>query len=264
MINKMRALLCVGMVLALISQTAQAHFHILLPQAPAVKRGEPVTVTYEWGHAFEHHLLDAPAPESVQVIGPDGRSSDLTKNLEKVRVAGAEGKQVAAYRLRFTPPLRGDYTFVLRTCPIWIDDDEVFLQDIVKVVLHVQAQKGWDAVAPATFQLVPLTRPYGLQPGLVFQARTEGIDQPLKGAPVEIERYNAMPPKEMPPDEQITRTAKTDPNGVLTCTLTEPGWWAVTVQRDAGTHQRNGKTYPLRQRATFWVHVADRLTTGGK
>ena len=51
----------------------------------------------------------------------------------------------------------------------------------------------------------------------------------LARALVEIERYNAVVPKELPPDEQITRTAKTDPNGIFTCTLTEPGWWCLAA-----------------------------------
>jgi uncharacterized GH25 family protein len=72
---------------------------------------------------------------------------------------------------------------------------------------------------------------------------------------VEVERYHPVPPKETPADEHVTRTARTDPNGVVTCTLTEPGWWGITVQRDAGTRERKGKAYPMRQRATLWVFV---------
>jgi hypothetical protein len=72
---------------------------------------------------------------------------------------------------------------------------------------------------------------------------------------VEIERYNADPPKTLPPDEHITRTVRLDPNGVATTTLSEPGWWCLTVSRPQGTRMRDGKSYPLRQRATLWVFV---------
>ena len=138
-------------------------------------------------------------------------------------------------------------------------------------MLHVQAQKGWDATAEAPLQLTPLTRPYGLQPGMVFQAQALAAGKPLGGAVVEIERYNAppapeppfTPKKPIPPDEQIMRTAKTDPNGVVTCTLTEAGWWCVTAQRDGGKKERDGKMYPVKQRATFWVFV-DEKTPAGK
>src|SRR5207248_3223291 len=110
------------------------------------------------------------------------------------------------YSLRFTPAHRGDYVFVLQTPPIWLEEDEVFVQDTVKVVLHVQAQKGWDAAVREDFEFTPLTRPYGLEPGMVFQAQLGARPSgPATGVPVEVERYNAAPPKELPPDEQITR-----------------------------------------------------------
>jgi hypothetical protein len=47
---------------------------------------------------------------------------------------------------------------------------------------------------------------------------------------------------------------------VVTATLTDPGWWCLTAGREAGTQERVGKTYPLRQRCTFWVFVAERAS----
>src|SRR5262249_1817538 len=137
--------------------------------------------------------------------------------------------------------------------------DQEFLQDIVKVVLHVQAQKGWDAAAKALPELVPLTRPYGLQAGMGFPAPAlapaKAGPEPLPPTPGGNERYTPPPPQEPPPDEHITRTAKTDPNGVVTCTLTEPGWWSLTTQVDHGQKEHKGKNYPVRRRCTFWVAV---------
>ena len=51
---------------------------------------------------------------------------------------------------------------------------------------------------------------------------------------------------------------KTDPKGVFVSTLTEPGWWALTASRLAGTRDHDGKSHPLRQRSTLWVFVEDR------
>src|SRR5262249_9682350 len=130
-----------------------------------------------------------------------------------------------------------------------------YYQDTVKVVLHVQAQKGWDANDHADFEWSPLTRPYGLQPGMVFQSRIQSGTNPAANSLVEFEPYHAAPPKSLPPDEQMTRTAKTDPNGVATCTLTDAGWWCVTAAREGGTKHHDGKDAPVRQRSTLWVHV---------
>jgi uncharacterized GH25 family protein len=246
---------------------AAAHYNMLLPHAAAAKKGEAVAFTYQWGHPFEHQLFDAPQPQSVTVRAPDGKQTDLTRTLEKVALRAGKDHKVVGYRFRFTPAARGDYVFRLRTPPIWMEEDGEFLEDTVKVVLHVQAQKGWDAAIDPDFEFRPLTRPYGLEPGLVFQARIgrtstrpPGDLEPLAGALVEIEHYHATAPKELPPDEQMTRTARTDPGGVVTATLTDPGWWCLTASRQAGTRKRGDKDYPVRQRSTFWVFVAEKAT----
>ncbi len=238
---------------------AAAHFNMLLPQSASAKKGETLTLTYQWGHPFEHQLFDAPQPQSLLVLCPDGRRIDLTDKLVKTtRKTGA--KETGAFQLRFTPEQRGDHVFMLQTPPIWMEEDGEFLQDTVKMVLHVQSQKGWDA-AVGDFELVPLTRPYGLRPGMVFQVETLPARSGSEGGPrsrfglVEIERYNSQPPKKLPPDEDITRTVRLDANGVATTTLSEAGWWCLTVVRPQGTRMRDGKSYPLRQRATFWVFV---------
>jgi cobalt/nickel transport protein len=234
---------------------------MLLPNKSSVKKGETVTFTYQWGHPFEHQLFDAPNPDSLVVIAPDGTKHDLVKSLTKIDVPAGEGKKVTAYQFRVTAEQRGDFVFLLNTPPIWMEEEQEFYQDVVKVVLHVQAQKGWDAVAGGESELLPLTRPYGLTAGMVFQAQCRARGKPLESALVEIERYNATPPKELPPDEQITRTAKTDPNGTVTATLTDPGWWCLTAQRDGGKRERDGKQYPVKRRSTFWVHVDEKPAT---
>jgi uncharacterized GH25 family protein len=251
-----------------------AHYHMLLPDNWSGKKDEPVTFTYQWGHPFEHQLFDAPAPEEVVIIAPDGKSSDVTKTLEKITVPSGEQK-VTAYRFKFTPDQRGDYVVVLRTPPIWMKDENEFWQDTVKVVLHVQAQKGWDHKSKDYFEWSPLTRPYGLQPGTVFQARIlipSAAPIPNTGGDIgtirkeavhyEVERYNAVAPKTLPPDEQITRTGKPDPNDVATCTLPESGWWGLTASLtpfgDEKILKHDDKKYPLRWRSTLWVYVDEK------
>ena len=235
--------------------SVQAHYNMLLPQAASVKKDDVVTIVYQWGHPFEHQLFDAPAPQVVVVLAPDGKKTELSKTLEKISLDGAEKKKVGAFRFRFTPEQRGDYLVLLNTPPIWMEEEQEFFQDTVKVVLHVQAQRGWDTSIGQGLEMLPLTRPYGLQPGMVFQVQALFDGKALPGALVEVEPYHPAPPKELPADEQMTRTVKTDPNGVATCSLTEPGWWCLTVQRDGGKKEHNGKPAPVKQRSTLWVFV---------
>src|SRR3954447_22261449 len=102
------------MLLAFGATRAPAHYHILLPDRHSVKKDEPVTLLYRWGHPFEHQLFDAPLPKRLFVIAPDGKITELGTKLEKVKHLTPDKKEVATYRLTFTPDQRGDYTFVLQ------------------------------------------------------------------------------------------------------------------------------------------------------
>jgi cobalt/nickel transport protein len=244
---------------------AVGHFNMLLPEKASAKKGEAVTLVYQWGHPFEHQLFDAPQPERVYVVEPDGKRTDLQSTLEAFKIPAGEGKQALAYRLRFTPASRGDYVFVVRTRPIWMGEEGEFFEDTVKVVLHVQAQKGWDSSTGEPLEIVPMTRPYGLEPGMVFQSqlqwRAPGRETPVAPVitrPVEIEHYNPTPPQHLPSDEHVTRTARPDANGVVTSTLTEAGWWCVTASRPHGTREHDGKLRPVLERSTIWVFVDDK------
>jgi cobalt/nickel transport protein len=254
-----RSVLSLGLVGFLVSH-GQAHYHMLLPQLASIKPDRTVAIDFQWGHPFEHQLFDARAPQSLFAIAPSGKKTDLTKQLKPRQLPGGQQKR-QTYRLRFTPNQRGDYVFVLNSVPVFMKAEKLFFEDTVKFVLHVEDQEGWDARAGQPLELVPLTRPYGLQPGLVFQAQVLAGGKPVKGTLVEIERYNATPPKKLPPDEQVTRTAKTDPNGVVTYALPEAGWWCLTAQRDGGTRKHQGKNYPVKQRSTFWVYVDERMAS---
>src|SRR5262245_25214348 len=107
------------MVLVLSGTPVAAHYNMLLLSAPSVKKGEAVTLLYQWGHPFEHQLFDAPTPQSLTVVAPDGKKADLTKRLEKTAVVADKEKRTA-FQLRFTPEHRGDYVFVLESPPIWM------------------------------------------------------------------------------------------------------------------------------------------------
>ena len=152
---------------------AVGHYQMLLTPTPSAKKDQPVTIIYQWGHPFEHQLFDAPPPERVVIIAPDGKISEQTKALEKIGILStSESKEkVTGYRFQFKPDQRGDYVIVLQTPPIWMKDEGEYWQDTVKMIVHVQAQKGWDHFHKESFEMMPLTRPYGLQPGMVFQAR---------------------------------------------------------------------------------------------
>ncbi|HEX4589928.1 MAG TPA: DUF4198 domain-containing protein, partial [Gemmataceae bacterium] len=213
--------------------TAQAHYHILLPDRNSVKVGDKVTLTYVFGHPFEHDLFDTEKPAKAIVYAPDGKATDVVAKLNKVETTGHGGRRVGAFQLVVQPDARGDYAVVFESPPVWMADEKHFLRDTARVAIHVEAQKGWDArLGDATqFAVVPLTRPYGLRAGTVFQAFVYPQDPAGVSQSIEVERFNPEPPAALPPDEHITLALKTDPLGTATCSLPEPGWWGITAIR---------------------------------
>jgi cobalt/nickel transport protein len=252
-------LLILGILVAC-PDSALAHYSMVFPLANSSRQGQTVTIIYQWGHPFEHQLSNAAPPEALTILTPSGNKIDGTKEMEPIELPAQDSKKVRAFRLPFTPQERGDYVFLFRTPPIWMPEDAAFVQDNIQVVLHVQVQKGWDSAIGGKMEMTPLTRPYGLQAGMVFQARVRGDGKALPATLVEIERYNPAPPATLPPDEHITRTAKTDADGVVTVSLLEPGWWGLTASRDGGKKEHQGKMYPIRERVTLWVFVDDPKT----
>jgi cobalt/nickel transport protein len=250
---------CIALLTLLATTPVGAHFTMLLPAQPAAARDEQVEFVYQWGQPFEHELFDAASPESVGVLLPDGKSQDLLRSIEKIRKPGADGNDVTAFRFRFTPKQRGDHVFFLTTPPIWMAETKEFVQDLVRVTLHVQTQVNWDADPGEGFRILPITRPYGLLPSMVFQGEVAKERDDKNVSPhIEIERYSPEPPKDVPPAVFVTYRTRVDPNGVFTFAFPEAGWWSFTAERAAGTHERNGAEYPLRQRVTMWVHVEAR------
>ncbi|HIE04283.1 MAG TPA: DUF4198 domain-containing protein [Candidatus Latescibacteria bacterium] len=237
-----------GVLSLLMWGTTWAHFHTFIPDNPYGRRGRSVNYTYFWGHPYEHVVFDTPRPVSLFALTPRGKKVDLMGTLKK------HGK---GYMFSYTPRELGDHIICLDAPPIFVEEEGVFWEDHVKQVLHVMAQKGWDRATGQKIELVPLTRPYGIEAGFVFQAQVLFKGRPLPGATVEVEKYHErpVPEDELPDEPMVTRVVRTDPNGVVTFTLDEPGWWIMCAYAEGGTKEYEGRSYPVELRGGLWVYV---------
>ncbi len=228
----------------------QAHYHMLLPNKSSVKKGEEVILTFQYGHPFEHQLFNASKPQRAFVVTPEGKHVNVISKLEETK-DGQGDKKVTSFVLKYTPEERGDHLVMIQSAPHTIEGKKEAVVDTVKVIIHVEAQKNWHQTIKNEadrFELLPLTRPYGIRPGMVFRVALEHPSERLRDVLVEIERYNPLPPKELPPDEHITYTVLTDADGVAAATLPEPGWWCITAVGE-------------KQRSTLWVYVDEKIPT---
>lgn len=245
----------VPLALLLAAATAGAHYHMLLPDRSSVKTDEEVGFTYRFGHPFEHELFDTAKPEAVYVVAPDGTKTDLTDSLTAFTTDGAGGKKVTGYKFTFTPPKRGDYTFVAVSPAVNVEGEKLPLKDVAKVILHVQTQNGWDQrvleAKTAPIEVAPLTRPYGLLPGMGYSFEVESTEggadrKAMVGCKVEIEKYNRVAPPNLPADEFVTFTARTTKAGSAAVTFIDAGWWGITAVHPDERVQH---------RSTLWVYV---------
>ncbi|MGD2174267.1 MAG: DUF4198 domain-containing protein [Candidatus Brocadiaceae bacterium] len=246
-----------------------AHFHTFWPDSPNGygRPGQRVSWQYFWGHPYELIIFDAREP-NVRAVTPDGGTVQLTPEPTEVRDP-ATGSTRRAFTFSYTPEALGDTWIVLEAPPLPIEEEGEAVKDYVKQCVHVMAERGWDEPVGLPVEMVPLTRPYGLEEGFAFTARALLNGEPLPDAAVEIEKFNGFyVDEEMLPTDQfgtedvpmITRAAKTDAGGYVTATLDEPGWWVISVSAESGTVSLEGETYPRVLRGCLWVHVEKKLT----
>jgi cobalt/nickel transport protein len=241
---------------------ALGHFNVILPENYAVwsaTKGDSVPYRFVWGHGYEHVWFDATKPAALFAITPSGSKVDLLRKLKRKDVMGEDRAYHKAYSFPLEVDERGDYIVGMKAALIWDKEEEIFLQDYAKSILHVQDKLSWDQPANLDFELIPLTRPYGLQVGGVIQVQLLYHGKPLPGCQVELEKLQPFIPDEydLPGEEFITFEAKSDPNGIVTFGLHEEGWFAITATRETGKEFTQGKRVgELIERSTFWINVA--------
>jgi len=266
---KRRFLATAVIVLVLGAATASAHFYTFWPDSPNGygRLGREVRWQCFWGHPYENIVFDTAEPEVFAAL-PDGERKGLTPSGAK-REDPATGEMRSTFTFCHTPEQLGDTWVVVAAPPVLIEEEGEFVHDYVKQCLHVMVEKGWDRPVGLPIEVVPLTRPYGLEPGFVFRGRVLLDGQPLPGAAVEIEQMNAFHVGEdaLPRDQfgmedvpMITRTARTDVDGYVTCTLDEPGWWIICASAESGTLEADGEQLPRVLRGGLWVHVEEEFS----
>ncbi len=283
------------LVLGTVPPPLKAHYHILIPDKSSVKIGEKVNVRYLFGHPYESELTDTDPPISVFAVAPNGTRTILKNSLKSNEETSSNGKKFKAYSFEFTPEKRGDHIIVVTSSPFALEESNSYKYvDQVKTVIHVETQNGWDqsilspdsAIFP--FDLVPLNRPYGLLPGDLFRFEIRALrakkipgkdffNYPSFRFPIEVEKFNLSPPKEIPLDEFVTQTLITGQNAEASITLRKPGWIAITAiepmslvkkltpSGNPGKKLNNGKKedpanvhFLVRHRSTLWLYVDEK------
>jgi len=241
----MKRLLVVLFTLAGLVGPVSAHLPILTLDTPEAKKGVPVTATLRYGHPFENEWEDCPEPESVILIAPDKTRQTLKPEKSSFKQGD---KAILCWKFQFTPENRGDYLLRCRAKPIQARGQEPAVRETTETWVHVQREQGWSQLDNEG--ILCLTRPYGLQPGMVFQGQRFGTQGKALGATIEWERLNETPPKELPKGPLITFTGRTDDQGKFLVSFPKPGWWGITSE----LRETQGMETTL-HRHILWLYV---------
>jgi cobalt/nickel transport protein len=250
-----RLTLCVATAVWMICGPAFAHFGMLIPSKATVSKADPKTVDMQisFSHPMEGVGMDMAKPKAYGVIA-GGSKEDLLGTLKPIQVLGK-----AAWTAPYTVKKPGVYTFYMDPEPYWEPAEDAFIVHYTKVVVPAFGdEEGWDKEVGQKIEIVPLTRPFGLYTGNVFQGVVKMDGKNMPYAEVEIEFYNRDEKAEAPNEYMVTQTVKSDRNGVFTYAAPRAGWWGFAALTTADFKlKKDGKDKAVEIGGVIWVYFHD-------
>jgi cobalt/nickel transport protein len=234
---------------------AWAHFGMVIPSDDIVSKNDKkeITLQVKFIHPFEGDYMNMEMPKAFGVRTGEGQT-DLLNTLKKKEVKG-----FTTWESSYGIKKPGDYIFFVEPAPYWEPAEESFIVHYTKVIVNALGlEEGWDTELGLKTEIVPLTRPYGLWSGNVFQGIVKVDGKPVPNAEVEVEYYNADGKLKAPSEPYITQVIKADKNGVFTYAMPKAGWWGFAALNTADYKMKhNGGEYPVEIGAVLWVKTRD-------
>ena len=250
---KKHSMMFIGMVVWLIAAApAWPHFGMLIPTDSMVMQDDDrtVTVTLSFSHPFEMVGMELAKPKSFRVI-IGSKTLDLMGSLEKTQVMSH-----TAWKAAYPIKRPGLYVFYMEPQPYWEPAEDAFIMHYTKTVVTAFGDdQGWDEEVGLKTEIVPLSKPFGLYAGNVFQGIVKLNGKSVPFAEVEVEYYNTAKKYRAPADYMTTQTIKADGNGVFTYAAPVSGWWGFAALNAADFKlPHNGENKDVELGAVIWVY----------
>jgi cobalt/nickel transport protein len=227
---------------------AKAHFGMIVPSDEMVMKGESRDVALQimFWHPFEGTGMDLAKPAEFAVVA-NGQKEDLLATLTPQKLKGHQ-----TWKTSYPIKRPGIYVFYLIPQPYWEPAEDCYIVHYTKTVVAAYGDdEGWDEPIGLKAEIVPLSKPFGLYAGNVFQGVVLLNGKPVPGAEVEVEYFNVEGKYSAPTDYMVTQTIKADPNGVFTYATPKPGWWGFAA---LSTDDRQIKGKNVEIGAVIWVN----------
>jgi len=239
------------MMVFLTAGTAGAHFGMVIPSDNMVMQADARTieVTLSFSHPMEMIGMDLAKPK-VFSVRANGEMQDLLPQLQAAKVMDRQAWKTA-YRIKRP----GVYMFVMEPQPYWEPAEDCYIIHYTKtVVTAFGIDEGWDEAVGLPTEIVPLSKPYGLYAGNLFQGIVKLDGKAVPYAEVEVEFYNQDKKATAPTDYMVTQTLKADQNGVFSYAAPQAGWWGFAALNTADyTLKADGEDKDVELGAVIWV-----------
>ena len=250
----MKKIVVVGLIVVaflVCAGTCFAHFGMVIPSDNMVMPGDSrnITITVSFSHPFEGNGMELAKPNKFGVF-ISGRNQDLLGQLKQTKVMGHK-----AWKLGYTLRRPGVYQFYMVPQPYWEPAEDKYIVHYTKTVVGAFGnEEGWDQPIGLRTEIVPLSRPFGLYAGNIFQGIVMLDGKPVPYAEIEVEYYNKDKSVVAPTDYMVTQVIKADANGVFTYGIPHAGWWGFAALNTAPEKIKyEGKDKEVELGAVLWV-----------
>ena len=231
--------------------SANAHYGMLIPSDSMVMEKDKRTINLKlsFSHPFEDKGMELVKPVVFGVMA-NGKKTNLLNRLKETKVMGH-----TAWQISYSIKRPGVYMFYMEPKPYWEPAEDCYIIHYTKTVVTAFGDdEGWDKEVGLKTEIVPLSKPYGLYAGNVFQGIVKLNGKLVPFCEVEVEYYNEGGKAKAPTDYMVTQTIKTDVNGVFTYTAPKAGWWGFAA---LNTSDKTIKGKDVEIGAVLWIKFHD-------
>ncbi len=248
--------LCLVVMFSLsLTSVVSAHFGMVIPSDDMVSKDDSkkITLKVQFIHPMEGDYMDMAKPAQFGVL-VQGKKIDLLNTLQERKI-----NDCTTWETNYQIKRPGDYIFYVEPQPYWEPAEDCFIIHYTKVIVNALGlEVGWDEEVGLKTEIIPLTRPYGIWTGNVFQGIVKVKGEAVPYAEVEVEYYNQDGKVKWPADPMITQVIKADQNGVFTYAMPKANWWGfAALNEDEKKIRHNGEEKSVEIGAVLWVKTYD-------
>ena len=249
-------LLCLVVMFSLsLTSAVSAHFGMIIPSDDIITQDDnkSISLKVQFIHPMEGDYMDIAKPAQFGVL-VQGKKIDLLNTLQEKKI-----NDCTTWETNYQIKRPGDYIFYVEPQPYWEPAEDCFIIHYTKVIVNALGlEVGWDEEVGLKTEIIPLTRPYGLWTGNVFQGIVKVKGEAVPYAEIEVEYYNQDGKVKCPAEPMITQVIKADRNGVFTYAMPKAGWWGfAALNEDEEKIKHNGEEKSVEIGAVFWVKTYD-------